>query len=828
MQQSLYSAKSLQESATRFLKTRKIMRPAISTLVREVASSRKEALEKLYTHLANKLTQEQKEEMLAMLVKQPELLSQANYYKRSPPEPTATRINCYIKRFTALDELGITHIDFSSISEQVFNQCEVLGRTYDANALGQLSCSNKKTALLLCTLVAASQRLLDHILEMNNKLLAKKERITKNAYNKAVRQKNKQARKGLKFIIKTTKQWWNHQDPKNTSLYDFQNTIQEDEMQEAIIACEQLSDYQATGYYEILERKYNDLRKYTTNLFHLDFKGAPGTEVLLKSMEMLRQLNKRDSNTLPADAPIYFVPKVWQKAMRVDGKISRRTWEMALYYELKSQIDKGDVYLEQSKKHQYFWHTVYDKKQWEKEKSASFKHLGFPEKFDDMLVMLKKEYFDGIETAKKHLGKNDFAYIDNKGDLALRKDDRLIVPDSVRRTKKLIESRMGIVRIEKVLADLDQQHQFSKIFTPPEGFEQKAGFDVQNLYAAIVALGTNLGFVDMANSTIGNASLEKIKHIGQWCIRPEIITETNNLFVKKHSEHPLTQLYGDFSWSGSDGDRFCIQKSSNLASLYPKAFGYYQKVITVYTHLSDQYSVFGTQVISCGEREASYILNGLLNNLMIGSSHVHCTDTGGFTHQLFSLCYLLGFSFQPRLKDLADQKLYKFNEKDNYGEIDSLFSGAVDLACISEQWEQLIRIVISLKNNVAPADLVLQKLAARSGSDRVAKAVTELGKLIKTIYIMHYISKEQLRRKVHLQLNRGESRHYLARHIFFGNQGEFKTADYEEMMNIASCLSLLSNAVLLWNTPRIYRIVTECVFLRKLQVIPAESCRSFL
>jgi hypothetical protein len=29
------------------------------------------------------------------------------------------------------------------------------------------------------------------------------------------------------------------------------------------------------------------------------------------------------------------------------------------------------------------------------------------------------------------------------------------------------------------------------------------------------------------------------------------------------------------------------------------------------------------------------------------------------------------------------------------------------------------------------------------------------------------------------------------------------------MMNIASCLSLLSNPVLLWNTPRIYQIVEE-------------------
>jgi TnpA family transposase len=74
---------------------------------------------------------------------------------------------------------------------------------------------------------------------------------------------------------------------------------------------------------------------------------------------------------------------------------------------------------------------------------------------------------------------------------------------------------------------------------------------------------------------------------------------------------------------------------------------------------------------------------------------------------------------------------------------------------------------------------------------------------------LHYLSDDELRRKVQLQLNRGETRHYLARHIFFANQGEFKTADYEEMMNTASCLSLLSNAVLLWNTPRIHGIVSE-------------------
>lgn len=49
----------------------------------------------------------------------------------------------------------------------------------------------------------------------------------------------------------------------------------------------------------------------------------------------------------------------------------------------------------------------------------------------------------------------------------------------------------------------------------------------------------------------------------------------------------------------------------------------------------------------------------------------------------------------------------------------------------------------------------------------------------------------------------------LARHLFFANHGAFQTGDYEEMMNKASCLSLLSNAVVVWNTVQMTRIINQ-------------------
>ena len=103
----------------------------------------------------------------------------------------------------------------------------------------------------------------------------------------------------------------------------------------------------------------------------------------------------------------------------------------------------------------------------------------------------------------------------------------------------------------------------------------------------------------------------------------------------------------------------------------------------------------------------------------------------------------------------------------------------------------------------------MQRLNNAGSSDRLAKALTALGRLAKTTHILRYIHEEPLRRAIQLQLNRGEFRHIIAKWLFFANHGIFRTGDYEEIMNKASCLSLLSNAVLVWNTRHIERILAQ-------------------
>ena len=214
-------------------------------------------------------------------------------------------------------------------------------------------------------------------------------------------------------------------------------------------------------------------------------------------------------------------------------------------------------------------------------------------------------------------------------------------------------------------------------------------------------------------------------------------------------------------------------------------------------------------MISCSPREALYVLDGLLENNTILKPKDHTTDTHGYTEIIFALWHLLGFYFMPRIRDLKKQQLYKINKDYNGGKFSTLLKKSVNLNLIAEQWDAMIRVAVSLKNKTAPAHIIVQRLMSSSPSDRLSQAFTHLGRIIKTQYIIRYISDPELRRNVRIQLNKGEYRHKLPRWIFFANQGIFTTSDFEEIMNKASYLSLVSNSILYWNSVKIEKIIDQ-------------------
>ena len=479
---------------------------------------------------------------------------------------------------------------------------------------------------------------------------------------------------------------------------------------------------------------------------------------------------------------------------------------MGLALAMKDALRSGDLYLPQSKQHVSFWDLTLNEPNWDETKHTVYTELQQPLPHE-VRSAISTQFHEAVSAAQKRFGLDNFAEIHN-GRLKLKRDDKLDVPDKVNQLQKVIDAHMPSIRIEQLLMEVDQMTHYSRHFVPIQHHQSRPKNFYKSLMAAIISQATNLGVVSMSNSVNG-VTVDMLRHILQYYIREETLINASAEIVNQHHELPLSAVYGSGTLSSSDAQRFKILADSLLASYYPRYYGYYEKAIGIYTHVSDQYSVFSTKIISCSPREALYVLDGLLENNTILKIREHTTDTHGYTEIVFALCHLLGFYFMPRIRDLKDQQLYRIDKSVDYGDLNHLLTKTADLAIIEEQWEYMMRVVISLKQKTAPAHVIVQRLTNSSPSDRLTKAFTNLGRIIKTEYILRYLTDKDLRQTVQRQLNKGEYRHKLPRWIFFADQGEFTTGDYEEIMNKASSLSFVSNAILYWNTIKINDVVEQ-------------------
>ena len=82
----------------------------------------------------------------------------------------------------------------------------------------------------------------------------------------------------------------------------------------------------------------------------------------------------------------------------------------------------------------------------------------------------------------------------------------------------------------------------------------------------------------------------------------------------------------------------------------------------------------------------------------------------------------------------------------------------------------------------------------------LTRALQEYGRLNKPIFILRYLLDEPFQRRIGAQINKGEALHALRSFLFVANEGKIRRRYDEEQLNQVSCLNLVTNAVVLWNT----------------------------
>ena len=176
---------------------------------------------------------------------------------------------------------------------------------------------------------------------------------------------------------------------------------------------------------------------------------------------------------------------------------------------------------------------------------------------------------------------------------------------------------------------------------------------------------------------------------------------------------------------------------------------------------------------------------------------------------MFGLCCLLGFQFAPRIRDLKDRKLYTIEKPGTYPLLEPLIGEAIDTAAIVGQWPELMRLKVSIEAGVVLPSVILRKLAAAGRSDALSRALRVLGRIERTLFTLQWLSDPALRQCSHAGLNKGEASNSLRRAVFFHRQGEIRDRTFENQSFRASGLSLITAAIVHWNTVYLDRAVRQ-------------------
>jgi TnpA family transposase len=165
---------------------------------------------------------------------------------------------------------------------------------------------------------------------------------------------------------------------------------------------------------------------------------------------------------------------------------------------------------------------------------------------------------------------------------------------------------------------------------------------------------------------------------------------------------PLVTQWGTGRTSSSDGQAFPIAFKKPVMSNVNAKYGR-DPVSTIYTHVSDRYAPFHAKAISSTVRDATHVLDGLLHRNPDLQIEEHYTDTSGYTDHIFALCHLLGFRFAPRIRGLADHRLFTFEKPSSYLELRPLIASRIHAASIRRHWDEVARFAASIRQGSASA-----------------------------------------------------------------------------------------------------------------------------
>ncbi|KNY27684.1 Tn3 family transposase [Pseudobacteroides cellulosolvens] len=553
--------------------------------------------------------------------------------------------------------------------------------------------------------------------------------------------------------------------------------------------------------HEELFRNYTNIRKILPSLLEsLEFKATPSGQQALLSWNFLADSENKKGKAKYADAPLSGLTSTWKKLVLKNSneKINPCAYTFWTIERMNDALKRHDIYVDKSELYCDPRAQLLQGEEWESVKPHVLRTLDWTSSAVEALKPLADELDRAYRTTSRRWDTNTAVRIENDR-LILSPLDKLEEPKSLKKLRKQVQSLLPHIDLPELVLELNSWVPFLDAFTHISESNSRVDDLHISICAVLIARACNIGLEPVVQPGVPALEYDRLTWVEQNYFRTETITQANNILVAYHSKLGLAQILGSGEVASADGLRFVTPSKTINSGPNPKYFGV-GRGVTYYNYTSDQFTGLHGIVIPGTIRDSLYLLELVLEQQTELQPKEIMTDTAGYSDIVFGLFGLLGYQFSPRLADIGSSKFWRIDSSADYGALNVISKNKIKTDLIIRYWDDFMRIAGSLMLGTVNPTQLIKALQHGGKPTMLGRAIGELGRIFKTKHNLTYIDDEAYRRKILTQLNRGESRHSLARAVWYGKKGELHQNYREGQEDQLGALGLIVNAIVIWNT----------------------------
>ncbi len=597
-----------------------------------------------------------------------------------------------------------------------------------------------------------------------------------------------------------------------------------------------VKEYKATGttyqqkVQKLMRSSYSKhyRRMIPAILKHLEF--CSNNEVhrpVVRALELLKkyvdvpstQVHFAPTEDIPLDE---VVPGAWRSVVvKQDAKsktehVNRINYELCVLQTLRNKVRTKEVWL----KHANRFRNPDDDlpKDFESKRQDYYEALHQPQDVEAFIHQVQREMTAALEKLNKNLPTNPKVQLLPKkgGWISLSPLEPQPEPPNLNSLKAALFKRWTVIDLLDMLKETNFRTHFTDCFPSPTPREHQDPATLQKrLLLCLYGLGTNIGLKRVSAGDHG-ISYRELVYTKQRFMTPEHLRVAIREVANATFQARLPHIWGEATTAcASDSKKFGAFDQNLLTEWHARYRG---PGVLIYWHVEHKATCIFSQLKSCSSSEVAAMIEGVLRHCTEMAVDRNYVDTHGQSEVAFAMCSLLGFRLLPRLKGIHRQKLslVEAGDAEKYPNLQLILRRSINWDIIRQQYDEMIKVATGLRLGTAETETILRRFTRNGVQHPTYKALSELGRAYKTIFLCEYLSSEVLRREIHEGLNVVENWNSATNFILYGRHGEFTTnrRDGQELTMLS--LHLLQISLVYIQTLLLQQLLTDPNWMNKM------------